>query len=177
MSGRSGAGCAYTPSCQYNGYPEENDTTTVGGSCHCIREYAAGQLCELCAPGYSGPSCIQGYCIQPAFQPNYITNRNDVNQYCINCKDGLKDSNGRCLSNQLPAQTCAIPLADISTNCTTCLSGRSGKDCSYTPNCKNGGVVNINDMTSIGGSCICPTNRYNSDCSACLPGYSGVACT
>ena len=85
-AGKSGLACSSTPTCQNGGTINIYDTTTVGGSCNCPVNYG-GQFCQLCAPGYAGPSCSSNYCVKSFWNPTTTTDPNHPVCRCVSTLD------------------------------------------------------------------------------------------
>ena len=163
ITGYSGANCDSQPVCQNGGVINSSDSTTVGGSCVCPTGYA-GQFCQLCdsANGYGGPNCTANYCNgngTPSSDPNGLCtcmNKFNPTSRCSTCNTGYAGS-----------------------TCNQCLSGYSGPNCGSQPVCQNGSTANISDLTTVGGSCVCPTGFTGQFCQLCdsANGYGGPNCT
>jgi len=192
-----GVSCEYCtagyegPNCEGIGYCGRGQDTTQTNVAHPPRYcdcktgwYSDGTTsqCLRCQQGYAGPDCLPDnlYCNNPALGSHgrahstqtdgpYADFSFATTTPCV-CNNGwTNDASGLCT-------VCAPGYTGA--NCDHCLPGRSGLGCNPIT-CPNGLTIDLYDITSANGSCLCPAGSNldpQSKCIQCLPGYSGAGC-
>ena len=129
--------------------------------CECFGNTAAGfwygAACDDCLPGFGGIDCLNE-CLGGACNP---------------CS-----GHGVCSAGRGGTSRCSCVGNWTSDDCSTCLAGFYGSDCSQLcPHCS--GTGSCNDGPLGDGSCAC-LKKYVRDafgqCTICAPGYFGPSC-
>jgi len=156
-----------------------NDTLTGTGACTCPIN-RAGDACEICAPGYYGPSCLACECQNGGACQDTIDGDgscacagNYDGERCEACTPGhygpsclpCTCENGVCNATIAGDGTCACNVGWAGTNCDECAAGFFGETCAPCT-CSEHGTCN--DGLAGNGTCVCDPGYDGDDCSVHL---------